>query len=360
MLQLMSRFTLLAAVTLAACAFPVQAAETVTITSSLASKGPFTAQLLRPSGAGPFPAVVAMHGCGGLLNDKRPAQEPGDRLGGTVPRRAATRCCFPTASRRAACARSAPRRAARSFPRTAPTISRQPPSGWQASPSSTRRRLALMGWSHGAMAVLWALRPGFLDTPPLFKTAIAFYPGCRQIARLEDWRPSIPLTLLIGGGRRLDPAGALPRARATHRLPLRRVRRRLSRLRRAQLARARAPRARRRGGRASAHVGTDPAARAAAIKEVMDILRDGAAWALMPRGSRALLPHGLLLGSAHAGRRQTSGSRVSTRSRGEFNDLRTSHLHDQAGHRAGDGQGGEHGRRARSAATTTASSRATG
>ena len=42
-----------------------------------------------------------------------------------------------------------------------------------------------MGWSHGAMSVLWALRPGFLDAPPRFKTAIAFYPGCRQIARLD-------------------------------------------------------------------------------------------------------------------------------------------------------------------------------
>src|SRR5947208_16610326 len=42
--------------------------DEVTISSALASKGPFTAQLLRPQGAGPFPAVVALHGCGGLLN----------------------------------------------------------------------------------------------------------------------------------------------------------------------------------------------------------------------------------------------------------------------------------------------------
>ena len=43
-------------------------AEEVTITSALASKGPFTAQLLRPQGSGPFPTVVALHGCGGLFN----------------------------------------------------------------------------------------------------------------------------------------------------------------------------------------------------------------------------------------------------------------------------------------------------
>src|SRR5262245_2486709 len=42
--------------------------EEVTISSGLASKGPFTAQLLRPQGPGPCPAVVALHGCGGLLN----------------------------------------------------------------------------------------------------------------------------------------------------------------------------------------------------------------------------------------------------------------------------------------------------
>jgi len=51
-------------------AWPTRAweAEEVTISSPLASKGPFTAQLLRPQGPGPFPAVVALHGCGGLLN----------------------------------------------------------------------------------------------------------------------------------------------------------------------------------------------------------------------------------------------------------------------------------------------------
>jgi VacB/RNase II family 3'-5' exoribonuclease len=42
----------------------------VTIASPRASKGPFTAQLLRPSGAGPSPAIVALHGCSGLLNSK--------------------------------------------------------------------------------------------------------------------------------------------------------------------------------------------------------------------------------------------------------------------------------------------------
>jgi dienelactone hydrolase len=144
---------------------------------------------------------------------------------------------------------------------------------WLATqPFVDKTRLALMGWSHGAMAVLWALRRGFLGAPPRFKTAIAFYPGCRQIARLDDWRPSIPLTLLIGGAddwTRPGPCRELARRTGfrfveyvgayhgfdapTSRV---RVRRGLGAVE---------------GGHA--HVGTDAAARAAAIKEVMDTLR---------------------------------------------------------------------------------------
>src|ERR1700704_1110534 len=60
----------LALLTIAMSASPVRAwePEEVTISSPLASKGPFTAQLLRPQGPGPFPTIVALHGCGGLFN----------------------------------------------------------------------------------------------------------------------------------------------------------------------------------------------------------------------------------------------------------------------------------------------------
>ena len=65
---------LLAAITLVAIsARTAQAAEpeTVRITSDVAQLGPFTALLFRPKGKGPFPAVVALHGCGGLFNDDK-------------------------------------------------------------------------------------------------------------------------------------------------------------------------------------------------------------------------------------------------------------------------------------------------
>ena len=239
MLQLMPRFTLLAAVTLAACAFPVQAAETVTITSSLASKGPFTAQLLRPSGAGPFPVVVALHGCGGLLNSRGQLRS---READWAERflAAGYAVLFPD-SFTARGMREICTNGERSiFPKDRADDALAAGEWLAGQPFVDRRRLALIGWSHGAMAVLWALRPGFMGNPPLFKTAIAFYPGCRQIDRLEDWRPSVPLTLMIGSADDWTTAGPLPQPRQAHRLPLHRVRQRLPRLRRAQLARARA------------------------------------------------------------------------------------------------------------------------
>ncbi len=247
------------------------APETVTIASTLASKGPFTAQLLRPSGAGPFPAIVAMHGCGGLLTSKGQLRSREMDWAERVVA-AGYAVLFPD-SFTARGVREICTATSRSiFPKDRADDVAAAAEWLGSQPFVDKSRLGLIGWSLGAMAVLWALRPGFLGAPPRFKTAIAFYPGCRQIARLEDWRPSIPLTLLIGGAddwtrpgpcrelarrtgfRFIEYVGAYhgfdaPESRV-------RVRRGLGAVK---------------GG--EAHVGTDAAARATAIKEVMGTFR---------------------------------------------------------------------------------------
>jgi dienelactone hydrolase len=247
------------------------APETVTIDSALASKGPFTAQLLRPSGAGPFPAIVAMHGCGGLLTNK--GQLRSREMDWAERFVAAGYAVLFPDSFTARGVREICTATSRSiFPKDRADDVAAAAEWLGGQPFVDKSRLGLMGWSHGAMSVLWALRPGFLDAPARFKTAIAFYPGCRQIARLDDWRPSTPLTLLIGGAddwtrpgpcrelarrtgfRFVEYVGAYhgfdaPESRV-------RVRRGLGAVE---------------GGQA--HVGTDAAARAAAIKEVMDTFR---------------------------------------------------------------------------------------
>ena len=76
-------------------------------------------------------------------------------------------------------------------------------------PWAARDRISLMGWAHGASAVLWAVRPqlsarGIL---PEFRSAIAFYPDCRISAGL-GWSTRVPTLLLIGAQDDVSPPSA--------------------------------------------------------------------------------------------------------------------------------------------------------
>lgn len=254
---------------------PARAAEpeTVTVTSSLASKGPFTARLLRPAGPGPFPAVVALHGCGGLSNSRGQLRSRetdwADRF-----LAAGYAVLFPDSftarGLREICTGGGERSV---FPKDRAEDALAAGEWLAAQPFIDRRRLALMGWSHGAMAVLWAVRPGSMGRPPLFRTAIAFYPGCRQIDRLEDWRPSIPLTLLIGSAddwTRPAPCRSLAKRTGFRFIEYEGAYHGFD----APNARVRVREGLARPKDGKAHVGTDRTARAASIKEVMAILRE--------------------------------------------------------------------------------------
>lgn len=247
--------------------------ETVTITSSLASKGPFTARLLRPAGAGPFPAVVALHGCGGLWSSRGLLRS---RETDWADRFLAAGYAvlypdsFTARGLREVCTGGGERSV---FPKDRAEDALAAGEWLAVQPFIDRRRLALMGWSHGAMAVLWAVRPGFMGKPPLFRTAIAFYPGCRQIDRLEGWQPSIPLTLLIGSAddwTRPGPCRSLAKRTGFRFIEYEGAYHGFD----APNARVRVREGLARPKDGKAHVGTDQTARAAAIKEVMAILRE--------------------------------------------------------------------------------------
>ena len=66
--------------------------------------------------------------------------------------------------------------------------------GWVA-----RERISLIGWAHGASAVLWAVRPqqAPAHAEPDYRSAIAFYPECR-ISAGTGWSARVPTLLLIG------------------------------------------------------------------------------------------------------------------------------------------------------------------
>jgi dienelactone hydrolase len=164
------------------------------------------AQLLRPEGPGPFPAVVMMHDCSGL--GPRSSGAPGRWASELVahgyvvvlPDSFSTRgfpggvCTDPSPER----ARVGPRQrmfdayAALAYLRTLPFVD--------------GARVGLMGGSHGGNTTLVSVVAS-KDTAgraPGFSAAVALYPGCK--ATLGNWhadltgvyKPLAPLLILVG------------------------------------------------------------------------------------------------------------------------------------------------------------------
>jgi dienelactone hydrolase len=69
-------------------------------------------------------------------------------------------------------------------------------------------RVALIGWSNGGSAVLHAARagaPGSREGGPRFRAAVAFYPGCADLAK-APYRPTVPVLIQAGGADDWTPA----------------------------------------------------------------------------------------------------------------------------------------------------------
>ncbi len=156
------------------------------------------ATLFRPAGSGPFPAVVALHACGGLTKDGHflaRYQEWADALTG-----AGYAVLFPDSfgSRGlgSQCrVRERPVRASRLRVKDAEAARH-----WLQSQSWVLpNRISLLGWSHGGTSVLWAVRRNSAprSRTPDFRSAVAFYPSCRG-SGATAWSARIPTLVLIG------------------------------------------------------------------------------------------------------------------------------------------------------------------
>jgi dienelactone hydrolase len=165
------------------------------------------ATLYRPDGAGPFPAVVALHDCGGLIH--RPMTQSQlydewakilvaqgfavlfpDSLGS---RGLGSQCREQNRTVHASKERVADANAARL---------------WLQAQSYIRpERVSLLGWSNGGVAVLWTIRPTTAphDGGADFRSAIAFYPRCVRL-RETAWSARVPTLILIGSADDWTPA----------------------------------------------------------------------------------------------------------------------------------------------------------
>ncbi|WP_187437303.1 dienelactone hydrolase family protein [Bradyrhizobium rifense] len=163
------------------------------------SSGVLHAQLFKPEGEGPFPTVIALHGCGGLGSHSDSVQpryrDWAERLlkaGNAVllpdsygSRELGPQCRVKEMHVKARRERVTDIAASRAW------LMKQ---SWVA-----RDRVSLIGWANGASALLWAVRPQSVarDAGPDFRAAIAFYPDCRISAGL-GWSTRVPTLVLIG------------------------------------------------------------------------------------------------------------------------------------------------------------------
>ena len=184
------------AVALAADAAPLAAPHQVDIPFG---HGILHAELYKPEGPGPFPVVIALHGCGGLAGRSEPVQpryrdwaEQLMREGHAVllPDSYGSRELGPQ------CRANEQKVHARRERVEDIMASRQ----WLGEqPWAAHDRISLLGWANGASALLWAVRPQLASrsVEPDFRSAIAFYPDCRISAGL-GWSARVPTLLLIG------------------------------------------------------------------------------------------------------------------------------------------------------------------
>lgn len=198
---------------LALVATSAGAAEIVTVPSQdgdLTRGAPtsLTAHLFRPPGEGPFPAVVALHGCGGLFRrDGRRFtarhQDWADRLVGLgfvvlfpdslTPRGHAEVC---------RAGNEAGVLPGRERARDAYGALRF----LQSQPYVRPEAVAVMGWSHGGSTALWAASPrGLGSDAPGFRLAIALYPGCGIAA--TGSKPRLPVHIFAGADDDWTPVG---------------------------------------------------------------------------------------------------------------------------------------------------------
>lgn len=196
---------------------PVRAAEIVSFPSldaPVAGGKPATLRglLMKPDGIGPFPAIIALHGCNGLLKgDALVTREAAwaelltshgyvvlfpDSFG---PRDVTTDC---EGRVRAWAERSYDAYGALQF--------------LQLQSFVIGERIGVMGWSHGGGTVIFAIAPDSSARPADlpkgdFRAAVAFYPAwCSRLS--TNWRPSIPFLLEIGAqDDSIQPASCIER-----------------------------------------------------------------------------------------------------------------------------------------------------
>ena len=160
------------------------------------------AYLFKPRGNGPFPAIVGLHGCAGLVK-KDGKLNPREIEWGKYLAANGFVVLYPdsftTRDVKEICTRTDMRDMARKI---RPEDSYNALRWLQKQPFVDPAESALIGWSNGGSSLLWTIakKPNFrpVDLASDFKIAIAVYPGCNSAERSKRWVNRLPLEIHIG------------------------------------------------------------------------------------------------------------------------------------------------------------------
>ena len=214
-LRLTPALVALAGASLAAPSHALAPAERVEF-ASLDKDVTVQALYFRPPGAAPdkpVPLVIAAHGCGGMYSDSPARRDQlSERSIAWTDMLVADGYAvlwpdsFNSRGRRSVCL------VKRGEPSITPFTRRLDILGALAyaasQPGIDRKRVALLGWSHGGSTTLATVNGkdpriarffAAANAPPQLVGAVAFYPGCvASLRRDSEWLPSLPLRIHTG------------------------------------------------------------------------------------------------------------------------------------------------------------------
>ena len=166
-----------------------------------------------PAPAGGRPAIVALHGCGGMYSTSGSGRRQlAERMAlrGDLLVREGYAVLFVDSFRsrgvREVCTVGRGQRTIKAAQRRLDALAAL---AYLASRGDvSRQRIALVGWSHGGSSALRAVDIGdpavaaFVarpDAPPFFRAAVAFYPGCAHpLENAQRYRPGAATRIYIG------------------------------------------------------------------------------------------------------------------------------------------------------------------
>ncbi len=177
-----------------------QALDKVTFASTDGTQ--IAGYVMKPEGAGPFPTLVLLHGCGGLLNrrDEMPSRER-DWAARFIA--AGYAVIFPDSFNPRGFRSVCSERDREINPAGRARDAAGAVAWLKTQAFVARDKIMVVGWSHGGSTVLrFVAGRGAGEVAG----AIAFYPGCSSLVKRGGWASRVPLTILMGAEDDWTPA----------------------------------------------------------------------------------------------------------------------------------------------------------